>query len=265
MTAGPGAEAVNALVLAGARASGDALATAHGVESKALIDVCGAPMLSRVLVALDASKWLAGAPFVSGLDPDVLRQASGGQPCIEARAVAGGPAASLLGAIEGGVPLPLLVTTCDHALLTPDMVNHFVAEAIKGGADLTVGLATRETIQAQYPETRRTYIPFGGDPMSGCNLFFLASPQALKIIEFWKQAERDRKQPWRIAWRFGPLTALRLLIGRPPGERAFGLISRQLKARIGLVRMPFAEAAIDVDSMADLELVRTILSRGTSR
>ena len=265
MTDGAGAKAVNALVLAGARASGDALAIAHGVESKALIDVCGAPMLSRVLSALGASDRLVDAPYVSGLSPDVLRQASGGHPCREARAVAGGPAASLLGAVEGGVSLPLLVTTCDHALLTPDMVNHFVAEALKGGADLTVGLATQDTIQARYPETRRTYIPFGGDPMSGCNLFFLASPAALKVIEFWRNAERDRKQPWRIAWRFGPLTALRLLIGRPPGERAFSLISRQLKAKIGLVRMPFAEAAIDVDSFADLELVRTILSRGARR
>lgn len=259
-----GSETAYALVLAGARASGDALALAHGVRSKALIEISGQPMLARVLRALKESAHVRETPFVSGLAPDVLEAASAGQEAWQARSVSGGPAASLLGAIEGGVPLPLLVTTCDHALLTEDMVRHFVQAAIKGGADLTVGLASKETIQAKYPETKRTYIPFGGSPMSGCNLFFIASDEALKVVGFWKQAERDRKKPWRIAWRFGPVTALRLLIGKPAAQRAFEMISRRLGARLGFVMMPFAEAAIDVDSQADLDLVRGILERRAS-
>ena len=257
----PGNETAYALVLAGARASGDALALAHGVRSKALIEIAGQPMLSRVLRALKDSGRVREAPFVSGLDQDVLEAASAGQAAKRAHSVSGGPAASLLGAIKGGVPLPLLVTTCDHALLTEEMVRHFVQTAITGGADLTVGLAAKETIQAQYPDTKRTYIPFGGSPMSGCNLFFLASDEALKVVRFWQQAEQDRKKPWRIAWRFGPVTALRLLVGKPATQRAFELISRRLGARVGVVVMPFAEAAIDVDSQADLELVSGILER----
>lgn len=253
-------DTVNALVLAGARASGDALAASHGVASKALIEIGGAPMLSRVLRALTGSGRLRDAPYVSGLEQQILENASAGIAAKAAVSVSGGPSSSLLGAIEGGVQLPLLVTTCDHALLTAEMVDHFVGEAIRGGADLTVGLASRETIQAQYPETRRTYIPFGGSPMSGCNLFFVNSPEALRIIRFWREAEQDRKQPWKIAWRFGLVTALRLLIGRPDVHRAFELISAQLGARAGVVVMPFAEAAIDVDSQADLELVRSIIA-----
>lgn len=254
-----GNDTAYALVLAGARAGGDALALAHNVRSKALIEIAGQPMLARVLRALKGSGRVREAPFVSGLEPDVLEVARAGQDARRAHSVSGGPAASLLGAIEGGVPLPLLVTTCDHALLTEEMVRHFVQAAIAGGADLTVGLAAKETIQAEYPETKRTYIPFGGSPMSGCNLFFIASGDALKIVRFWQQAEQDRKKPWRIAWRFGPLTALRLLIGKPAAGRAFELISRRLGARAGVVVMPFAEAAIDVDSQADLDLVRGII------
>lgn len=255
-----GRDRVSALVLAGARASGDALAIAHGVESKALLDIAGKPMLSRVLNALTQSGCVGRTPYVCGLNPDLLAQASAGIASQEARSVAGGPAASLAGAIEGGVPLPLLVTTCDHALLTAEMADHFVTEAIRGGADLTIGLAAKETIQARYPDTRRTYIPFGGSPMSGCNLFFIATPEALKVIQFWRQAEQDRKKPLHIAWRFGPATALRLLIGRPDARKAFKLISNRLGARIGMVDMPFAEAAIDVDTQADLDLVRSILA-----
>lgn len=261
MSQSTGRDTAYALVLAGARASGDPLAAAHGVDSKALIEIGGVPMLSRVLRALTQSGRLRAAPYVSGLESAVLEKASGGIAVNRARSVSGGPASSLLGAIDGGVELPLLVTTCDHALLTPEMVDYFLGQAIQGGADLTIGLASKETIQASYPETRRTYIPFGGAPMSGCNLFFIRSPAALKIIRFWQQAEQDRKKPWKIAWRFGSVTALRLLAGRPNVHQAFKMISKRLGAQAGVVVMPFAEAAIDVDSQADLDLVTSIIAR----
>ena len=38
-------------------------------------------------------------------------------------------------------------------------------------------------------------------------------------------------------------------------------ISRQTGIDAGVVTMPFAEAAIDVDSVADLDLVRAIVAR----
>lgn len=261
MSTDAGAQTVSTLVLAGARASGDPLCVAEGVESKALINIQGEPMLARVLRALSNSPLVRQPAFVAGLSEPLLERARGITPATAAASVEGGPASSLLGALEQDITLPLLVTTCDHALLTSAMVDHFLACAIAGGADLTVGLAGRDTIQAAYPETKRTYLNFGDEPLSGCNLFFIATPAALKVIEFWKSAEQDRKQPWRIAWRFGLLTGLRILIGRPGVQRVFELISARMQARIAIVKMPFAEAAIDVDSPGDLVLVRSILSK----
>jgi GTP:adenosylcobinamide-phosphate guanylyltransferase len=253
-------DAVHALVLAGARASGDPLCLAYGVESKALIDIVGEPMLARVLRALTQSGLLSGAPIVTGLTQAALQKARGQTDVVLAPAAVGGPAASVLGALKGGAQLPLLVTTCDHALLTPEMIRHFVGQAISGGADLSIGFATKETIQARYPETRRTYLPFGGAPLSGCNLFLIASPEALKVIRFWRQAEQDRKKPWKVALRFGPLTALRLLIGKPSAARAFAILSGRFGVRIAPILMPFADAAVDVDTEADLALVRRVLA-----
>jgi hypothetical protein len=235
-----GAQTVSALVLAGARASGDPLCAAEGVESKALIDIHGEPMLARVLRALSNSARVQQPVYVSGLSSALLERARGSTPARAAASVEGGPASSLLGALQR---------------------DHFLDKAIAGGADLTVGLAGRDTIQAAYPETKRTYLNFGDEPLSGCNLFFVTTPAALKVIEFWKSAEQDRKKPWRIAWRFGLLTGLRILIGRPGVQRVFELISARMKARIGVVKMPFAEAAIDVDSPGDLVLVRNILAK----
>lgn len=249
---------VRPLVLAGSRSSGDPLCLSEGVASKAVIDIGGQPMLAWVLSALAASRARLPA-FVIGIDGAVLAQAAGGIACQPIMAEGRGPAASLLTALEGPVGFPLLVTTCDHPLLTPVMIDEFLEKSIASGADLTVGLAERATIEAAYPQTRRTYLRLGEAELSGCNLFYLATPCARVVLRFWQSAERDRKRPWRIAVRFGPVTALRILLGRPGRDAVFALLSRRLGATVHPVILPFAEAAIDVDSPGDLALVRDII------
>ena len=253
------AKTVQALVLAGARAAGDPLCKAEGVASKAVIRIAGQPMLSRVLRALAASR-ANGPAWILGLEGDALNAAADGIACHPIASAGQGPASSLLLALEGPVTTPLLVTTCDHALLTPEMIDSFLQHSMASGADLTVGFAERAVIEAEYPETRRTYLRLGGAQLSGCNLFYLATPAALAVLRFWQGAEQDRKKPWRIAWRFGPLTALRILLSRKGPEAAFALLSQRLGARVSPVILPFAEAAIDVDKPGDLVLVRKILA-----
>ncbi|WP_158275441.1 nucleotidyltransferase family protein [Maritimibacter sp. 55A14] len=257
---GSGEHRLCVLVLAGARAGGDPLCQAEGVASKAVIEIGGQPMLARVLGALAGSRAAGLAPGVIGLEDAALAEAAGGHPCTARRAGGQGPAASLLAALENGADLPALVTTCDHALLTPAMIDSFLEGAYASGADLCVGFASRATIEAAYPRTRRTYLRFRGADLSGCNLFYLAGPRALDVLRFWRAAEQDRKRPWRILWRFGPLTALRILLFRPTPEVTFALLSRRVGADVRPVILPYAEAAIDVDTPGDLELVRGIVA-----
>ena len=123
-------------MLAGARAGGDALARAEGVASKAVIEIAGRPMLARVLAAL-ADAGVRTPVAVLGLDEAVLAAAAGATPCRRVDSPIGaGPAASLLAALSGPVALPLLVTTCDHALLTPAMVDGLSGRRRASGADL---------------------------------------------------------------------------------------------------------------------------------
>jgi len=250
---------VNVLVLAGARADGDPLAQSEGVISKAIIDIAGQPMLSRVLRALAASR--ANQPaHVIGKRGAALKQAAGGVACNFVEAQGEGPSASLFKELDAGnVDIPILVTTCDHALITPEVIDVFLEKSIASGADMTVGLAERATIEATYPQTKRTYMPLGGAELSGCDMYYLASVKALSVIHFWQRAERDRKKPWRLVWHFGLLTALRILFSKSGPEAVFKILSRRLGVRVRPIIMPFAEAAIDVDKIHDLNLVREIV------
>ena len=90
-------------------------------------------------------------------------------------------AASLSGSVAAAFALagpPMLVTTADHALLDPAMLDHFLAAADGAAADIAVGLASAAAISAAYPETRRTYLRFRDDGYSGANLFLLRTPAA---------------------------------------------------------------------------------------
>jgi hypothetical protein len=50
-------------------------------------------------------------------------------------------------------------------------------------------------------------------------------------------------------------------LGRLTLERALARISRRLGLRAAPVILPFPEAAVDVDSVEDLQLVRAIVDR----
>ncbi|MEM9180871.1 MAG: NTP transferase domain-containing protein [Pseudomonadota bacterium] len=246
-------------VLAGARASGDALAEAHGVPSKAHIKTAGRSMISWVLEAVSKSEHADGITVIGLADQQKLTSDET-WPSVNLVEGADGPAASVSRALDAEKwSGPVLVTTCDHALLTPAMIDAFVSGSIASEAELTVGLARREDIESKYPDVARTYLRFDDGAYSSCNLFCLNAPAAQKVVEFWRTAEQDRKRPWRIAWRFGVIAALRILVGRPDVEKVFAIVSRRLGVSIRPVILPFAEAAIDVDTEEDLALVERIL------
>lgn len=253
-----------ALVLAAGRGSDDPMARAHAVSHKCLIEVAGTTMLARVLATLRAHRSIARIA-VSIENQGLLEQAIGPVPDdVIFIASQSSAAASAAAALKSGLlGFPVLLTTADHVLLDAAMLDHFVEHSTAGPADLAVGLARAETILAAYPDTRRTFLRFGPDRVSGCNLYGLMSPRAERALAFWQGVERNRKRPWRLVAAFGVGPVLRYALGRIDLGTAFQVGSRRLGLEARPVIMPFAEAAIDVDKPADKVLCEAVLkSRG---
>jgi hypothetical protein len=80
-------------------------------------------------------------------------------------------------------------------------------------------------------------------------------------VVFWRRVEEERKRPWRLVRAFGWRTLLAYLLGRLTLDAAAARASAVIGARVAAIALPFAEAAIDDDKPADLELVETILTR----
>ncbi|WP_193371333.1 nucleotidyltransferase family protein [Pelagibius marinus] len=265
MTHAPAAS-FTALVLAADRGPDDPVSQAAGVAHKCLAPVAGTAMLERVVTALAASAQV-GRIAVSLRDTALLAQLPALAPLVAggrltALQAAGSPSRSVLQAATGlDRPFPLLVTTADHALLTTEMVDHFCAASRASGAEVTAGLTAAGVLLARYPQTRRTYLTFRDERYSGSNLFALMSPAARALPELWLRVEQQRKRPWRIAAVFGPRLLLGYLLRRFTLDQAMGRVSARLGVSVAAVKMPFAEAAIDVDKPEDLALVEEILAK----
>jgi GTP:adenosylcobinamide-phosphate guanylyltransferase len=209
-----------------------------------------APSVGRVIVLAQAPEaLLAQAPAWLGEEKRIGTAASGDGIATSVAAVAGTPIA----------PYPSLLVTADHALLTPEMVESFIAGA--AGADVAFAMVERRTVEAVWPETKRTWIKTRGGQYSGANLFALASPKAERALAFWSGIERDRKKALRLLAFLGPLILVRALTRTITLDGAVTRLGRRLGLKAKAVVLPFAEAAIDVDKPEDLELVERILAR----
>src|SRR4029077_674801 len=108
---------------------------------------------------------------------------------------------------------PVLLTTGDHALLRPEMVRHFLAEALARGGDVAVALAPHDLVQRTYPRTRRTVLKFSDGRFCGCNLFAFLTPRARRMARLWQQVENDRKKPIRVIGFVGWVAMARYALG----------------------------------------------------
>lgn len=259
-----------AIVLAADRGPSDPVAAATQSPCKALSPVLGTPMLFRVIQALQQSQAIESIVIVgptqqivssnpslmSFLEQDNLSWINNGAtPCTSAQL-----------AIQSITPTtPTLITTADHTLLTPEIIDYFCQQAIQSEADTLVGLANAELVVQAYPEVGRTKWKFQDSQYCSCNLFALRTNQGCVLIEFWKQVEDDRKNPLRIISKLGWLTVIRFVFRQITLDQALQQLSNKLSLSIKPILLPFAEAAIDVDTEQDLKLVEKILANKSSK
>jgi GTP:adenosylcobinamide-phosphate guanylyltransferase len=247
-----------AVVLAGSRPGVDPFAQAYGTDLKALIPVGGVPMVRRPVAALLESDGI-GEVRVLAQQPDRIAHALP-DDVDRLKVEASGPTiASTLEALcsDSGVRWPVLVTTADHALLSPAMVADFLAKS--QGADVAIGLVSSNALLTRLPQTKRTWLKFRGGAYSGANLFLLGGPQVRPAIELWRTSEQNRKKAWRMMLTLGFSGFLGAVLRLSTLQQTLDAVGRKLGLTVRAVELADPLAAVDVDKPADHELVTAIL------
>lgn len=248
-----------AILLAGSRPGGDPLANLYGVELKALIPLAGEPMVRYPARALLGCADIESVKVLSQ-QPDRIAEALPADPRLRVLESQGTIAETLLRICDDpDTQWPLLVTTADHALLSPEMIHEVCWKAAR--SDVGIGLVSRRRLLASFPESRRTWLRFKGGAFTGANLFVLRSAKVRPAIELWRSVEQDRKKAGKMIWSLGPSLFLKVLLRRLTIEEVLHKISVRLGVSIRAVRLSQALAAIDVDKPSDHEQVEAILSK----
>lgn len=253
------------LILAGRRPGApDALATAFGTSHKCLVPVAGVPMIVRVLEACDTA--FPDSPlYVSIEDEAVLAD----EPTVARLRAAGRltllpSRAHIVDSIIDAAAVtgfPLLVTTADNVLMTPDAMRRFVRVAETRPVEALAGMARREDILAAHPDGQRRFYAFRDGAFSNCNLFYLKDAKAMQAAETFRHGGQFGKNPARIVKAFGLLNLLRFRTGWYRLDQIFAAVSRRFGVVIGAhVFEAEGRLAIDVDNERTHRVAEEILA-----
>ena len=228
---------MTAIVLAGQRDGEDELTQHTGAACKAVIEIAGKPMLMRVLEALGSSSSL-GKIIVSGPGLDAVSKLEQLDHQIREGQIGWMPPqpSPSRSAYDALCKLPpderVLLTTADHPLLTPEVVDRFCAASSKLGADLTVGLAPYALVRDEFPAMKKTVLRFRDGEFCGCNLFTFLTPAGREAANYWREVEAQRKSPLRVIRALGWFSVVKYLLGRLTLDDALESLSRNLGLQV---------------------------------
>lgn len=255
-------KSISGVVLAGQRSKESALLRKANVSLEIMVPVAGKASLVRVLDALRDSSLVQPRVLV-GPDADMLAETEAASRLIHEYQVewippAEDPASS---AIIGAETLqyPVLVTTADHALLTPEVVDRFCSAALNEEADFFCALVPFELVQNAYPKSRRTVLRFSDEPCCGANLFFIKNSLGIRAFEFWREMQQYRKRPYIVALKLGLIFFSKYILRRLSLEVAMTRLSELAGCKLGVIKLEAARVAIDVDSIEDWRLAESIV------
>ena len=256
------------LVLAGKRDGKlDPMAADAGVTHKCRVPICGKALLQWVLEAVIPA-FPDTKVLISIHDPAVIADLSG---VIEleksGRLIICQAQSGIVESVEfatsqvGASVWPLMITTADNVLVTPELMRDVHSKATAGEGDAVVVLSTREAIQAAHPEGQRRFYEFSDAAISNCNLFWLRNAQALKAAEAFRQGGQFIKTKGRIAKAFGIINLIRFRLGWWSLDAGFKAISRALKTRVVPYMAEDGAYAVDVDNPRTYAIAEILLKQ----
>jgi GTP:adenosylcobinamide-phosphate guanylyltransferase len=238
----------------------DPLAAEAGVSHKCLVPIGGRPLLAHVLEAFAGLKGIEAVRIAvePGADAHLRPIAEASGLPVSFVPSADNIADSVYAAAAGSEG-PIVVTTADNVLLTPEAVREVAARLIAGD-DTVIALARKEDVLAAHPEGQRRFYKLRDGEFSNCNLYGL-SHKGLESAETFREGGQFAKNPMRIARAFGFLNLIRLRFGLVTLDGGVQRLSKRLGVRASVVVLADGAHAIDVDNARTYGIAAQLLDR----
>jgi GTP:adenosylcobinamide-phosphate guanylyltransferase len=260
---------ITALIMAGKRSGVlDPLAERAGVSQKCVAPVSGRPMIEHVVEAVSRCEHIAEIRIVAH-EPEEIRAI----PLVGAleksgRLVFKEGAFNIVDSVFAGAEgadFPVMLTTADNCLVTPEGYSEFIEKALAAGAGAAAALARKQDVQGADPEGQKKFYEFSDGGYSNCNTYWIGSEEALSAAEIMREGGQFVKFPRRIAKAFGTFNLIRFYLGWGTKEGIFEQVSRRFGFKMCPIVMSNGEFAIDVDNFRTFEVTERLLAKRANK
>lgn len=249
---------MDAIIMAGGTPEpDDPLYAATQGQPKAMMDICGKPMIQWVLDALNGSK-LVDRVVVSGLDPSNALNYSSDLVYIPNQG-------DMLRNIRAGAAKVLeLNPTSRHILLCSSdvptvetaAIDWVIENAMQTDEDVYYNVITRQVMESRFPGSRRSYVRLKDVEVCGGDVNIARTSKVMSEGGIWEQLIASRKNALKQAALLGFDTLFLLLFHAITLEGAIKKVTRRLNISGRALVCPYAEVGMDVDKPHQLEIVR---------
>lgn len=154
-----------------------------------------------------------------------------------------------------------LLCSADIPAVTSTIVDDFVNLCRPLESTVYYSMVLKETIEARFPGSARTFVPLKGAKVAGGDIFIAAPEIANADPELLKALASGRKAAWKLARIVGSRTLLKFLLRRLTIADVAELASEIAAFPVEIIVSPFAEMAMDVDKPRQVELLAAEIDR----
>jgi len=224
--------------------------------NKALIDLCGKPMIQWVLDALSGSA-LIDSVIIVGLPPDISLTCKHPLTFIENQGdmienVRAGAEAIIKK--DPTAQITLLISS-DIPAITSEMIDWMVKAVDNQPYDIFYSVVDRNVMEKRYPGSKRTYVRLKDIELCGGDIHALRPSIACQNNPLWDRILAARKNPLMQAWLVGIDTLFFFITRQLNLEKAAIFLSKKLGIKGKAVVLPFAEMGMDVDKVFQYKIM----------
>ncbi len=240
----------------------DVLYQQLGVEKKALIPMVGKPMIGWVIDALRGSELVENIVIV-GLEPDELNYDDNQLHFTPTKGNLVDNVFAGLYKLQEVNPAvkKFLIFSSDIPLVTPEIVRGFVEECSIDEGDMSYAVVKKETMEAAFPGSKRTFVPFKGGYYSGGDAFFTDVAAAAGNKKLAKLVTGSRKNAFQQARMIGFGFIIRFLLRTMTVHEAARRASKKANFDGRVVITQFAELGMDVDKPHQYKMINAYLEK----
>ncbi len=240
----------------------DPLYELTGVEKKALIPLAGKPMVIWVVEALYGSGIINNMVIVGLKATEVDLNNFPVHFVDPVDGLIDNILAALARAREiNPTAQKMLLSSSDIPLITPEIVRGFIDECGSQEADIYYTVVEQKTMEARFPNSKRTFVPFlkdgnftGGDMI----LADVTAPERTDV-ELFRSLTKVRKNYFKEARLAGFGFIIRFLLRLMTLAEVAERVSKIVNLDVRAVNTRYAELGMDLDKPRQYEMIKSVL------